>query len=122
MSTKLTNIKVIGVLGAGQMGAGIAQVAATVGYDVLLADVSLERAERGKSGIEKILTRSVTKERITEEEKAKILSRLTPVDGIVALAPADFIIEAATENEELKQLLQLDIIAPPCIPLRPPLH
>ena len=115
MSTELTNINMIGVLGTGQMGAGIAQVAATVGYDVLLADVSLERAERGKANIEKILTRSVTKERITEEEKVEILSRLKPVDGIAALAPADFVIEAATENEELKLKLfsQLDVHCAP---------
>ena len=110
MSAELASIKVIGVLGSGQMGAGIAQVAATVGYQVLLADVNLERATQGIAGIDKILTRSVSKERITEADKADILSRLTPVDGLTALAPADFVIEAATENEALKLKLftQLD--------------
>jgi len=110
MSAELASIKVIGVLGAGQMGAGIAQVAATVGYQVLMADMNLERATQGIAGIDKILTRSVSKERITEADKADILSRLTPVDGLTALAPADFVIEAATENEALKLKLftQLD--------------
>ena len=110
MSAELRNIKVIGVLGAGQMGAGIAQVAASVGYEVLLADISLQRAEQGKVGIEKILTRNVSKEKITEDEKAIILNRLTPVDGLSSLSNADFVIEAATENEDLKLKLfaQLD--------------
>ncbi len=110
MSADLEQIKVIGVLGAGQMGAGIAQVAATVGYQVLLADISLERSEQGKAGVEKQLTRSVVKERITEAQKTEILGRLTPVGGMEALSGADFVVEAATENEELKLKLfaQLD--------------
>ena len=110
MSADLAQIKVIGVLGAGQMGAGIAQVAATVGYQVLMADVNIEQANKGKAGIDKILTRNVSKERITEVEKAEILSRLTPVNGLSELSGADFVIEAATENEGLKLKLfaQLD--------------
>ena len=110
MSADLAQIKVIGVLGAGQMGAGIAQVAATVGYQVLMADVNIEQANKGKAGINKILTRNVSKERITEAEKAEILSRLTPVNGLSELSGADFVIEAATENEGLKLKLfaQLD--------------
>ena len=110
MSADLAQIKVIGVLGAGQMGAGIAQVAATVGYQVLMADMNLEQANKGKTGIDKILTRNVSKERITEAEKATILSRLTPVNGLSDLSEADFVIEAATENEALKLKLfaQLD--------------
>lgn len=110
MSTDLAQIKVIGVLGAGQMGAGIAQVAATVGYQVLMADVGLEQANKGKAGIDKILTRSVSKGRIDEAKKAEILARLTPVNGLSDLSSADFVIEAATENEALKLKLftQLD--------------
>ncbi|MAD61280.1 MAG: 3-hydroxybutyryl-CoA dehydrogenase [Myxococcales bacterium] len=110
MSADLAQIKVIGVLGAGQMGAGIAQVAATVGYQVLMADMNLEQANKGKAGIDKILTRNVSKERITEADKATILSRLTPVNGLSDLCGADFVIEAATENEALKLKLfaQLD--------------
>lgn len=110
MSTDLAQIKVIGVLGAGQMGAGIAQVAATVGYQVLMADVGLEQANKGKAGIDKILTRNVSKGRIDEAKKAEILARLTPVNGLSDLSSADFVIEAATENEALKLKLftQLD--------------
>ena len=110
MSADLSQIKVIGVIGAGQMGAGIAQVAASVGYSVLLADVNIEQAQKGIAGIDKILTRNVTKERITEAEKAEILGRLTAVNGLSELTPADFVVEAATENEELKLKLftQLD--------------
>ncbi len=110
MSTDLAQIKVIGVLGAGQMGAGIAQVAATVGYQVLMADVGLEQANKGKAGIDKILTRNVSKGRIDEAKKAEILARLTPVNGLSNLSSADFVIEAATENEALKLKLftQLD--------------
>lgn len=110
MTADLAQLNTIGILGAGQMGAGIAQVAATVGYQVLLADVNLERASAGVAGVEKRLTRSVTKGRITEETKGDILSRLTPVDGLTSLSAADFVIEAATENEALKLKLfsQLD--------------
>lgn len=102
MSVQFDDIKTIGVLGTGQMGAGIAQVGATVGYQVLLADVSLDRAVAGKAGIEKRLSRSVAKGRISELDKSEVLGRLKPVNGIAGLADADFVIEAATENESLK--------------------
>jgi 3-hydroxybutyryl-CoA dehydrogenase len=110
MSVNFDDIKTIGVLGSGQMGAGIAQVGATVGYQVLLADISLDRAIAGKAGIEKRLSRSVTKGRISELDKSQILGRLKPVNGIEGLATADYVIEAATENESLKLSLfkQLD--------------
>jgi len=110
MSVDFNDIKTIGILGAGQMGAGIAQVAATVGYQVLLADMSLDRAIAGKAGIEKHLTRGVTKGRITELDKSEISRRLTPVNGLESLSGADYVIEAATENEDLKLHLfkQLD--------------
>ena len=115
MSADLAKLNTIGVLGAGQMGAGIAQVAATVGYPVLIADVNLERAVAGRASIEKQLTREVSKGRLTEESKTEILSRLTPVDGLSGLAAADFVIEAATENESLKLKLftQLDEVCAP---------
>ena len=110
MGVTFDQIKTIGVLGAGQMGAGIAQVAATVGYQVLLADVSLDRANVGKAGIEKQLTRGVTKGRLTELDKSEILGRLTPVGSLSELRSADFVVEAATERESLKLELfkQLD--------------
>ena len=115
MGIQFDEIKTIGVLGAGQMGAGIAQVAATVGYQVLLADVNLERSNAGKAGVEKQLTRGVTKGRLTEEDKSEILSRLTPVGSLADLSDAEFVIEAATERESLKLELfkQLDACCDP---------
>jgi 3-hydroxybutyryl-CoA dehydrogenase len=101
----MTTIQTIGVLGAGQMGAGIAQVAATAGYQVLLADVDQARAEAGKAGIAKLLDRAVEKGKLDADTRAAILGRITPVDGLAGLAPSDFAIEAASENIELKKKL-----------------
>jgi 3-hydroxybutyryl-CoA dehydrogenase len=101
----MTTIQTIGVLGAGQMGAGIAQVAATAGYQVLLADVDLARAEAGKAGIAKLLDRAVEKGKLDADSRGAILGRITPVDGLAGLAPSDFAIEAASENIELKKKL-----------------
>lgn len=95
-------IETLGVVGAGQMGAGIAQTAATAGLTVLLADVDLERAERGRAGIARRLDRAVSKEKITPAERDEILARVRPVDGLSALAGADFVVEAVSEDEGLK--------------------
>jgi 3-hydroxybutyryl-CoA dehydrogenase len=111
----IEGIRSIGVLGAGQMGAGIAQVAAQTGYDVLLADVSQARADAGKAGIGKQLGRLVEKGKLAAEARDQVLARITPVIGAAGLAPADFLIEAATENIELKKKLfsELDQAARP---------
>ncbi len=101
----MIDIRTIGVLGAGQMGAGIAQVAATGGYAVLLADVDLAQAEKGKAGIAKQLDRQVEKGKLDADTRAAILARITCVDGLAGLAPSDFAIEAASENIELKRKL-----------------
>ncbi len=101
----MTTIQTIGVLGAGQMGAGIAQVAATAGYQVLLADVDQARAEAGKAGIAKLLDRAVEKGKLDADSRTAILGRITAVDGLAGLAPSDFAIEAASENIELKKKL-----------------
>lgn len=110
-----SSIQTIGVLGAGQMGAGIAQVAAQTGYSVLLADVSQERAEAGKAGIVKQLGRLVEKGKLTAEVRDEVAARITAVVGAAGLAPADLLIEAATENIELKKKLfrELDQAARP---------
>ncbi len=111
----MSEINVFGVLGAGQMGRGIAQVAAMSGYEVHLADIDLAAAEKGKATIGKQIDRMVAKEKITAEVATDIMSRLKPVDGIPALSGVDFVVEAVTENEELKTKLfkQLDeVIAP----------
>jgi 3-hydroxybutyryl-CoA dehydrogenase len=96
-------MKVVGVIGAGQMGAGIAQVSAQAGYHVLLSDVDLDRAQKGRNGIEKTLNRLVEREKITEAARDAALSLIEPVAGTSAFALADLIIEAATEREEIKR-------------------
>ncbi len=98
-------IQQIGVLGAGQMGAGIAHVAAVAGYKVALADVSLERAEAGKAGIAKRLGRAVEKGKLSAEDREAALARITPVVGPAGLSTCDIAIEAATENIDLKRKL-----------------
>jgi 3-hydroxybutyryl-CoA dehydrogenase len=108
----VAGIATLGVIGAGQMGGGIARIAAERGYRVLLADVNLEVAEAGKAKIERSLARGVTKGKVTQEHVDDTLSRLVPVDGLPAFAEADFVIEAASENVELKLSIfaQLDTI------------
>ena len=93
---------VIGVLGTGQMGSGIAQVAATNGHRVLMADINREIAEKGKAGILKRLDKAVKKEKMTETERDETAGRLEPVDSMEAFSEAGFVIEAATEQIKLK--------------------
>ena len=96
-------MQTVGVIGAGQMGAGIAQVSAAAGARVLLADVSAERAEAGKAGIAKALDRLVAKEKLTAEERGGMLARIEPVGSLEAMAPCELVIEAATEREAIKR-------------------
>lgn len=102
------------VVGAGQMGSGIAQVAAQAGYEVILNDLKEEFIVKGLNTIIKNLSRDVEKGRKTEEEKATILSRITNSITLEDAANVDLIIEAATENLEIKQSIfkSLDRIAP----------
>jgi 3-hydroxybutyryl-CoA dehydrogenase len=95
-------VQTIAVIGAGQMGAGIAQVAAQHGHGVLLADVGLAQAEAGKAKIAKGLDRLVAKEKMTAPEAAALLARITPVADYAPMTEAAFIIEAATEREDIK--------------------
>ncbi|WP_294256465.1 3-hydroxybutyryl-CoA dehydrogenase [uncultured Sphingomonas sp.] len=96
-------MKTVGVIGAGQMGAGIAQVSAQAGYAVLLSDVDQTRAEAGKAGIAKQLARAVEKEKITAADAEAALGRITPISDLAAMAPCDLVIEAATEREAIKR-------------------
>ncbi|MFJ7953994.1 3-hydroxybutyryl-CoA dehydrogenase [Lysinibacillus sp. NPDC096418] len=102
------------VIGAGQMGSGIAQVCAQAGYNVKLNDMKQEFFERGLGVITKNLTRDVEKGRKTEDEKAAILGRITMSLDLQDASEVDIIIEAAVENMEVKQSIfkQLDKIAP----------
>jgi 3-hydroxybutyryl-CoA dehydrogenase len=105
----------IGVIGAGTMGNGIAQVAARAGYDVILRDVKDEFLERGLKAIDRSLQRDVDKERLRDDEKQAIINRIRPVTEMNALREASFIIEAVTENLEVKSSVfrSLDELASP---------
>ncbi|WP_427110666.1 3-hydroxybutyryl-CoA dehydrogenase [Lysinibacillus xylanilyticus] len=107
-------IQKVMVIGAGQMGSGIAQVCAQAGYDVKLNDMKQEFFERGLGVITKNLTRDVEKGRKTEDEKAAILGRLSMSLDLQDASDVDIIIEAAVENMEVKQSIfkQIDQIAP----------
>ncbi len=95
-------MQTIGVIGAGLMGNGIAHVAALAGYDVILSDVELARAETAKATIARNLGRAVTKAVITEADAAAALARIALTTDSTAFAAADLVIEAATENEAVK--------------------
>ncbi len=101
----MSEIRVLGVIGAGQMGQGIAQVAAQVGVQVIVLDARLEFAERGKASIAKQLQRLVEKGKLAAADADATLARLRPVSDYAALAEADFVVEAATENAELKKTI-----------------
>jgi 3-hydroxybutyryl-CoA dehydrogenase len=103
--TALASNAIVGVVGAGTMGAGIAQVAATAGHPVRLFDIAPEAAERAIAGIAGRLQRSVDKGRLTAVERSAILARLTPAADLTALAPALLVIEAAVEQLEIKRQL-----------------
>jgi 3-hydroxybutyryl-CoA dehydrogenase len=98
----VTDIKIIGVIGAGQMGSGIAQVAAASGYRTLLSDVNVDLATRAKLKIGTVLERQVAKGKMSEGARSELLDRIEPVGGATALAECDYVVEAATENVELK--------------------
>lgn len=108
-------INTMGILGSGQMGGGIAQVAAAAGLDVQLADIDLATAEQGKQAIEKRLLSQVGRGKIAEADAQAILKNITPVNGLTELADCDLVIEAASENLQLKLKLfqQLDEVCKP---------
>ncbi len=92
----------IGVIGAGTMGNGIAQVAARAGYNVVMRDVSEEFLQRGMSAIDKSLQRDVDKERLSADEKQAILERVRATTELEAMRDAALVVEAVTENVEVK--------------------
>ena len=98
-------MQAIGVIGAGQMGAGIAQVSAQAGYRVLLSDVDQARADAGKAGIAKGLGRLVEKEKIAAADAEALLGRIEPMGDVAGMAECDLVIEAATEREEIKRAI-----------------
>lgn len=99
----------VGVIGAGQMGAGIAQVSAQAGYDVLLRDIDLARAESGKAGVEKRLKRAVDNGKLDAADAQAALARITATADLDWFTQCDLIIEAATEREEIKRAIVADV-------------
>ena len=96
-------IEKIAIIGAGQMGSGIAHVCALAGYETRLFDVSRERLDEALKILEKNLVRQVAKGKITEQDKAATLKRIVPAAGYGDIADCDLVIEAATEDEEIKR-------------------
>jgi 3-hydroxybutyryl-CoA dehydrogenase len=95
-------IKTFGVIGAGQMGNGITQVAAMSGLNVIMNDIKDEFVERGLATITKILSRNVDKGKMTDDEKNAVLGRIKTSVSLKDMSSADFVVEAAVENETLK--------------------
>src|ERR1700758_3460156 len=95
-------IKKVGVIGSGQMGSGIAHVAALAGFDVVLNDVSADRLKSGMATINGNLSRQVAKKIITEDLKKQALSKIVSSESMDGLADCDLVIESAVEKEDTK--------------------
>ncbi len=98
-------MRTVAVIGAGQMGTGIAQTVAQHGFDVLLSDVDLARAEAGKGAVDKALGKLVGRGKMEVAEAESLLARITPVGDYAPMADAELIIEAATEREDIKKVI-----------------
>ena len=107
--------EIIGIIGAGTMGNGIAQTAAAAGFEVVLCDVSADYVERGIANIGKSLDRFVKKETMTEDQKAQTLGRIRSTTDLNDLASCSLVVEAATENFDVKKQIfeKLDSICGP---------
>lgn len=108
------NINVIGVIGAGQMGTGIAQVSLTAGFQVVIQDISKQVLSASEKKISSGLSKLVEKEKIKSGDREKYLSSLTLTEDIEALSRSDFVVEAATEREDIKFAIfnKLDSVVP----------
>lgn len=108
-------VKKIGVLGAGTMGHGIALVSAKSGYDVIIRDIEERFVEKGIASIEKFLGRSVSKGKMSKEEKSLVLARISTTVDMSDLEDCDLVIEAIIESAELKKKVfsELEKICPP---------
>jgi 3-hydroxybutyryl-CoA dehydrogenase len=107
----MVQIKTVGVIGAGQMGSGIAHVCALAGYDVALNDISLDRIEAGLASIERNLARQVAKGAITQAAADAARDRIKPAADYSDFSDADIVIEAATETEEIKKTIFRNVCA-----------
>jgi 3-hydroxybutyryl-CoA dehydrogenase len=102
---RMAMIKKVGVIGSGQMGNGIAHVAAVAGFDVVLNDVSAERLKSGMATINGNLSRQVAKKVISEDAKAQALKKISLAEALDGLADCDLVIETVIEKEEVKRKL-----------------
>jgi len=105
----LADIDAVGVVGAGTMGAGIAQVAATEGYDVVMRDIEQDYVESGFDSIESSLDRFVSKDELTEDEADAVLDRISGTTALSDLADCDVVVEAALEDMDVKQDIFADL-------------
>jgi 3-hydroxybutyryl-CoA dehydrogenase len=106
---ELSSVDTIGVVGAGTMGNGIAQVAAVSGYDVVMRDIEEEFVQNGFDAIESSLSRFVSKEKLTQEAADAAVERIEGTTDLNDLADCDFVVEAALENMEVKQDIFADL-------------
>ncbi|MGL4288842.1 MAG: 3-hydroxybutyryl-CoA dehydrogenase [Phreatobacter sp.] len=104
-------IKKVGVIGAGQMGNGIAHVAALAGFEVILNDVSADRLKSGMATINGNLARQVAKKAVSEDDKAKAIARIRLVEKLDDLADCDLVIETAIEKEDVKRKIFHELCA-----------
>jgi 3-hydroxybutyryl-CoA dehydrogenase len=105
------NIKSVGVIGAGQMGNGIAHVCALAGYEVMLNDISPDRIKAGMATINGNMARQVSKKTISEDARAKALALIRPAEKYDQLAKCDLVIETATEKEDVKRTIFNEVSA-----------
>jgi 3-hydroxybutyryl-CoA dehydrogenase len=104
-------IKKVGVIGAGQMGSGIAHVAALAGFDVVLNDISADRLKSGMATINGNLARQVSKKAVSEDDKATAMARIVAGEKLDDLADCDLVIETAVEKEEVKRKIFHELCA-----------
>ncbi|RMA40821.1 3-hydroxybutyryl-CoA dehydrogenase [Rhodophyticola porphyridii] len=104
------DIQKIGIVGAGQMGNGIAHVCALAGYDVVLNDISQDMLDKALALIDRNLERQVSRGKISDEEKQSAMARISTTLVLTELGPSDLIIEAATERETVKQAIFEDLL------------
>jgi 3-hydroxybutyryl-CoA dehydrogenase len=104
------DIQKIGIVGAGQMGNGIAHVCALAGYDVVLNDISQDMLDKALALIDRNLERQVSRGKISDEEKQAAMARISTTLVLTELGPSDLIIEAATERETVKQAIFEDLL------------
>jgi 3-hydroxybutyryl-CoA dehydrogenase len=111
----MANIQTVGVIGAGQMGNGIAHVCSLAGFSVMLNDVSADRIKAGMATINGNMARQIAKKAISEDDRKSALARIKPAENYEALSGCDLVIETATEKEDVKRKIYADV----CPSLRP---